>query len=211
MLLWLVGVFVLVSWPGGQAGDAQAQPSPAEVFELHLGGRVYEVSLDRPFTLVTPAGERVELVLRRREVLRYETPELAFDYPAALRLHREIESGITTLTLEGVASPFVLIQLYPGSPAAADILANLVAAFLDEYAGRQAQFLSGNNTPVSRLMGGHSRDGRQLRFRLAGQEMVTEIYAFAKPNAVVAVVLQHDTAEASLAERYFAIVTRRLQ
>ncbi|QXD17102.1 hypothetical protein GQ464_009295 [Rhodocaloribacter litoris] len=214
-LLLLLGLLLLVCWAYARAkGRPAASPHPlasTEAFELHVGGQVYEIRLDEPVTVVTPGGEEVEVVLRRKEVLHYAGDGLAFDYPAALQLGRETEGGITTLTLEGTASPFVLIQIYPSSNTPEEVLGNLLEAFENEYRARQAQFLNGNGRSVERTVGGTTRRGRVLAFRLGGQQIRTELYAFPHHDAVVALILQQDVEEAALAEDYFAVITRSLR
>lgn len=204
-LLLFLG-FLLYAYANGQKSSTASSPA-IEVFELHIGDRIVEMRIDEPVTVVTPGGEQLTMVLRRKATLHYAGEKLAFDYPSALQLSSETDDGITTLNLEGTASPFVLIQIYPLPNTAEGVLENLLEAFQEEYRNRQAQLLSGNNVPVKRTIGGEERTGRQLRFLLAGQEIVTELYAFPQNGAVVALVLQHDVSEAALAEQYFGIIT----
>ncbi len=211
ILLVLVLLYLGYVQTRGTQSIASPQQNRGEVYELQVGDKVYEVVLNHPLIITTPKGETIELLLRRKKVLHYSGQHLAFDYPAALNLSSETENEVTTLTLEGVASPFVLLQIYPPSNTAEEVLANLLNAFESEYASRQAQFLSGNKGTVSRQIGGATRQGRILKFNLAGQQMVTEIYAFPKNEVVVALILQHDIAEAALAEDYFAIITQSLR
>lgn len=207
ILLALLVVYLGYAQATRKQSTAPPRLNQGEVFELQVGDRVYEVVLNQPLTVVTPKGEEIELLLRRKEVLHYAGHGLAFDYPSAMQLSSETEGGVTTLTLEGVASPFVLIQIYPPSNSAERILANLLNAFENEYTSRQAQFLRGNKGSVQRSIGGATRQGRVLKFNLGGQQMVTEVYAFPKDGSVVALILQHDTEDAALAEQYFDIIT----
>lgn len=212
-LFIVVAIILVFYWIYAYANRSKTVsnlPAVHDEFELHIGESVMVVRLDEPFTVTTPAGEKLEMVLRRKAVLRYEGPEVVFDYPSELQLSREVTNGVATLTLEGSASPFIMVQIYPAPNTPEGVLHTLIEAFKNEYQQRQATFLSDNNREVVRHIGGVSHQGRALKFRLGGQAYVTELYSFVKNGAVVALILQHDVAEAELAERYFQIVTGSL-
>ncbi|GBD32453.1 hypothetical protein HRbin33_01418 [bacterium HR33] len=215
ILVALSLVLVPLYFHAGSGGDELAsrlKQASSTVFELHIGERVFEIGLDQPARVVTPGGETIEVVLRRKAVLHYSGAGVRFDYPSQLEVGTETEDGVTTITLEGTSSPFVLVQVYPASsttPAA--VLNSLLEAFAAEYASKQARALPGSGQPVSRTIGGTRLEGRGLRHDFLGQEIVTEIYSLAKDGAVVAMVFQHDAAERELAEGYFQVIARNFR
>lgn len=195
----------LLNWPR----SGSAQEASAETFVLQVGRQVYRVQPGVPFVLTTPGGERLEVVLRRPEGQHYEGDGVAFDYPAELQLQREAADGVITLTLEGTASPFVLVQIYPPEADAATMQRELVDALQHEYTQRGAM-VSGE-ADIRQAIGGQEQDGKRLSVQLGGQMLVLEVYALQKEEAAVVLLLQHDAEEASLARRYFGQLLQTLR
>lgn len=209
LLLGFAGYLLYGLFLSKKGNQLYAQNS-GERFELRVGEQVYDVVLNQPFRIATPGGEEIEMVLRRKPISHYEGNGITFDYPAELQLSRDTTNGVTTLTLEGTASPLVLIQIYPASNTPEGVLATLIASFEDAYRSRDAQFLRGNKSVVQRAIGGERHQGRMLKYQIGGEQYVTELYALRKNRSVVAVILQNMVEEKELAENYFAVILESL-
>lgn len=196
------------------AGVLAFGPGPAvsqAEFEIRVGGAVYEAVPDRPLSVVTPKGERMEIVIRRKEILRFADHGVSFNYPRLMKVSSEKQSGVVTITAESAASPLVLVQVYPAPSTETEVRASLVENFRDQFKSRKAEFLEGSGGAVRRAIRGVARQGQALEFLLGGQRMRTEIYAFPKDGRVVALILQHDLEDADLAKKHFSIITDSLE
>ena len=184
--------------------------SSAEEFEIHVGKTAYDVVPDRPFSIVTPKGERVEIVLRRK-LLRFAEHGISFNYLPPIKVSSEKGSGLVTITAESAYSPLILIQLYLTPIAPGAVRTTLLDSFRNEFKSRKARFLKGSGETLKRRFHGVEREGQVLKFVLGGQRMETEIYAFSKDKKVIAIILQHDLSEADLAKKEFSIIADSLQ
>ena len=185
--------------------------SSAEEFEIHVGKTAYDVVPNRPFSIVTPKGERVEIVLRRKKLLRFAEHGISFNHSPAMRVSSEKGSGVITITGESADSPFLMIQVYLNPIPAGEVRKTLIESFKNEFKSRKARFLKGSGETLKRRFHGVEREGQVLKFVLGGQRMETEIYAFSKDKKVIAIILQHDLSEADLAKKEFSIIADSLQ
>ncbi len=184
--------------------------SSAEEFEIHVGKTAYDVVPDRPFSIVTAKGERVEIVLRRK-LLRFAEHGISFNYLPPIKVSSEKGSGVITITAESAYSPLILIQLYLTPIAPGAVRTTLLDSFRNEFKSQKAKFLKGSGGTVKRRFHGVEREGQVLKFVLGGQRMESEIFAFSKDKRTVAVILQHDLSEADLAKIQFSIIADSLQ
>jgi hypothetical protein len=190
-------------------GHSQApQPEGSNAsFELQVGKMSYDVVEGKPFFITTPKGERLEVVLRRKESLQFNDAGISFNYPSALQVSTDKGSGVTTIKLDSVKSLLALIQVHAATTSADELRATFLEELRKEFKSRNAEFLESSGKPAKRRFGGIEREGQALEFLLAGARMTTEVYAFAKDKAVIAVVLQHAKDDADLASKYFTIIT----
>jgi hypothetical protein len=66
LLLLILGLFISPTY-----SQATKEQAPTVEFELRVGNTKYDVAEGKTFSIVTPKGERVELLLRRKEVLQF--------------------------------------------------------------------------------------------------------------------------------------------
>jgi hypothetical protein len=185
-------------------------PSPPE-FELRVADTIYQVAPDQPFTITTPGGEKVQAVLKRKEILRFTSPEIAFDYPRGMKVSSERSAGLLSISAEATESPLALIQVYSVGTTPAEVRKSLVGELTTRFKNEKARFLPGSGRATKRKIGGTDRDGQALEFMLASLKMRSEVYTFAKGKAVVAVVLQNSADDEALAKKYFQVVTESLE
>lgn len=180
-------------------------------YDVEIAGQSYSAIDSKPFTITTPQGEQLEIVIRRKETLEYNDNGISFRYYSDMTFSTENDVGVTTLTLDATESPLALIQIY-SVPTTPDLIRkSLVEAFRNEFKSRQAEFLEESGREQIIQFNGVDCRGTVLEFYLARQRMQTEIYAFAKGANVIAVVLQHDMEDQELAEKYFSEITATLR
>lgn len=208
-----VGLAVVIG-PGPRAAEeaagAAAAGSSAE-FELVVGSSVYDVRPDAPATIQTPAGEALEVVLRRKAALRFSGFGVQFTYPRDMTVSTEDLGGVTIITLECVESPLAILQVYRAPLPPMDVEQNLVSSLRKEFLARQGVVQQSEGTQTRRMIHGVEREGRLLEGVMAGEAFRTEVYAFPTGSRVLALVLQHQAFDAELAERYFSVITASLE
>lgn len=148
-------LFLLVVLATPRLADAQTR---AIGYELIIGEKLHEVALGVPFSIVTPAGEKLTAVLRQKATLAFADYGLSFDYPREMTLSSETTSPVPTIYLEMAQSPFAMIQVYSAPNTVESILKILKDSFENEFKSRKAEFFQGSGK------GGEPPD-RRLRAR----------------------------------------------
>jgi hypothetical protein len=185
-------------------------PNRAAGYDLKVGDATYAVTPGQPFTITTPGGEKLEAVLVPREFLRFEEHGISFNYPRDQKVTTETEEGVVSVTVEGVASPLVIVQAYPPLVSVAEVRKLATAEFIKEFKANGGRFAHAGK-PVQRSIGGVNRAGTVLEFTLLGQKNRMEVYAFSHGGATRAVFLQHDLEDAAAAKKLFAVIADSLQ
>ncbi len=183
---------------------------PAE-FELQVATNKYDVAAGKTFSIVTPKGERVELLLRRKEVLQFAGHGTSFNYDAAMKVSVTKEWGVVTITVDGTTSPMVIIQLHSGEISPEEARDALLQGLREEFKSRGAEFLEGSGKTATRQFRGMEREGQYLEFILGGERTRVEVFAFRKGNTVMSIMLQRFNSDAELANKYFSLITTSLQ
>lgn len=202
ILLFILSLFV---------SPIYAQQAPTLEFELLVGGTKYDVAEGKTFSIVTPKGERVEVLLRRKEVLQFADHGVSFNYDSSMKVEVTKELGVVTISVESISSPIAMIQIHsvPANPN--DVRDALLQTLREEYKSRGAEFLEGSGRTVKRQFRGMDREGQYLEFLLGGERMRAEVYAFQKGNTVISIMFQHLTSDVELAKRHFSVITNSLQ
>jgi hypothetical protein len=183
---------------------------PAAEFELRAGDTKYDVAEGKTFFIVTPKGERVELLLRRKEVLQFADHGASFNYDSAMKVSVAKELGVVVITLDSTSSPTAIIQIHSAAVSPEELRTALLQSLREEFKSRGAEFLEGSGKNVRRQFRGAEREGQYLEFLLSGERTRLEVYAFQKGNTVITLTLMHLTSDAELAKRYFTVITNSL-
>ena len=206
VLLFTLGLSVTPTY--SQATKEQAPPSE---FELRVGTTKYDVAEGKTFTIVTPKGERVELVLRRKEVLQFSQHGASFNYDSSMKVSVTKEFGTVTISVESTASPMAIIQVYSVPLTPEEVRDALLQSLREEFKSRGADFLEGSGKTVKRQFRDVDREGHYLEFLLGGERMRVEVYAFRKGDTVMSLMLQHLASDNELAKKNFSVITSSLQ
>lgn len=202
ILLFILGSFV---------SPIYAQQAPRSEFELLIGNTKYDVAEGKTFSIVTPKGERVELVLRRKEVLQFSEHGVSFNYDSSMKVEVTKELGVVTIAVESIASPIAMIQIHSVPAKPNEVRDALIQTLREEYKSRGVEFLEGSGGPVKRQFRGMDREGQYFEFLLGGERMRAEVYAFQKGNTVMSVMFQHITSDVELAKKHFSVISNSLQ
>jgi hypothetical protein len=202
MLFFILGSFV---------SPIYAQQAPRSEFELLIGNTKYDVAEGKTFSIVTPKGERVELVLRRKEVLQFSDHGVSFNYDSSMKVEVTKELGVVTIAVESIASPIAMIQIHSVPAKPNEVRDVLIQTLREEYKSRGVEFLEGSGGPVKRQFRGMDREGQYFEFLLGGERMRAEVYAFQKGNTVMSVMFQHITSDVELAKKHFSVISNSLQ
>ena len=186
-------------------------PAPTSEFELRVGNTKYDVAEGKAFSIVTPKGERVELVLRRKEVLQFADHGVSFNYDSSMKIEVTKELGVVTISVESIASPIAMIQIHSVAASPNEIRDALIQSLREEYKSRGAEFLEGSGKAVKQQFRGMDREGQYLEFLLGGEKMRLEVYAFQKGNTVISMMFQHLASDLELAKKNFSVITNSLQ
>src|SRR5688572_360383 len=103
---------ILIGFTAGIAAAAAfGQAPPGAELEIQVGKNTYPVRVNQSVTVTTPKGEKVPIIVRRRDVLSFSSAEVSFLHPRQLQPTSSTSDGVKTITLEGTDSPLALIQL----------------------------------------------------------------------------------------------------
>ena len=209
-LMWVL-LFTLGLSVGPTYSQATQEQAPMSEFELRIGNAKYDVAEGKPFTIVTPKGERVELVLRRKEVLQFSQHGASFNYDSSMKVSVTKELGTVTISVESTASPMAIIQIYSVPVTPEEVRDALLQSLRDEFKSRGADFLEGSGKTVKRQFRDADREGHYLEFLLGGERTRVEVFVFQKGNTVMSLMLQHLASDGELAKKNFSVITSSLQ
>ena len=208
--MWIL-LFTLSLFVSPAYSQATKDPAPTGEFELHVGNTKYDVAEGKTFSIVTPKGERVELLLRRKEVLQFAEHGVSFNYDSSMKVEVTKELGVITISVESIASTIAMIQIHSVAAKPNEVRDALLQTLREEYKSRGAEFLEGSGGTVKRQFRGMDREGQYFEFLLGGERMRAEIYAFQKGNTVMTIMFQHLASDVELAKRHFSVITNSFQ
>lgn len=206
VLLFTLSLFVSPAY-----SQVTKEPASTSEFELRVGNTKYDVAEGKTFTIVTPKGERVDLVLHRKEVLQFAEHGTSFNYDSSMKVAVTKEMGVVTISVESAASPMAIIQIHSAPVTPDEIRDALLQSLREEFKSRGAEFLEGSGKTARRQFRDMDREGQYLEFLLGGERMRLEVYAFQKGNSVMSIMLQHLASDAELAKKNFSVITTSLQ
>lgn len=207
----LVLFFALSLFASSTYAQTPKEPPATAEFELRIGNSKHDVAEGKPFSIVTPKGERVELILSRKKVLQYAGNGISFNYDSAMTIEVEKDLGVVTVTVNSTASPMAMIQIYSAPLTPDEVRNQLIQSLQQEFKTRGAEFLQDSGKTIKRKIRDTEREGQYLRLLLGGEQMKMEIFAFQKGSNIMCVMLQHLESDAELAKRYFSLITDSLQ
>ena len=185
----------------GALGSAQASE-----YEVQLGDKTYIVKDGEALSVVTPKGETLRLVVKRRPILTCSDADVTFDYSSDMKVSTVKELGTKTITVECENSSLFMVQVFPEKLSAAETVDSLIAGMREEFSGFGATFPEDSLAEARRKIGGVDRVGKKLRFSFGSLRNETEVYAFPKGNKTIALVFQADHEDRAVAEKYFKII-----
>jgi hypothetical protein len=192
------------------AQDSSNVESSADL-EILVGNQVYDATLGDPVAVTTPGGEKVQIIVKKKELVSFNNYGVSFFYNNDMTLSLDEDEGVATITLESTQSPLAIVQVYSVDTTPQEVRNALINSFKNEYSSRNVKFLENTGTTLSQNFSGVKTEGELLDFMLAGQRMQSEVYAFQKGNDVVAVVFQYDLEDGDLAAKYFSPITKTLK
>jgi len=192
----------------GQNAPAPAPQPPAE-FDVQVGKTVYSARVNRPLTITTPKGEKVPITIRRKDVIRYESPTVTFLYPRQMVVDAQTLAGVTHITVDAPNSPLALVQVYPEPSTSAQVRRDLLEGLAKEFRERGGKVTPAK--PLRRAVGGAGREGDLLEVELSSAKLRAEVFTYPRGNQVIAVVFQHEQEDEATARRYFAIIADSLR
>src|SRR5689334_25363361 len=75
------------------SAGAATTGQPVEL-EMRLGKNTYPVRINQPLTVTTPKGEKVDVVIRRRDVLQFTGAGITFSYPRQMQVSTSNAEGV---------------------------------------------------------------------------------------------------------------------
>lgn len=190
----------------GVVGSAQASE-----YEVQLGDKTYIVKDGEALSVVTPRGETLRLVVKRRPILTYSDADLTFDYSSDMKVSSTNELGGKTITVECENSSLFLAVIIPEKVSAAETVDSIIAGVRAEMSGLAATFPDDNLVEAKRTIGGVDRIGSKLRFTLGSLRHETEVFVFQKGSKTIALVFQADHEDRAVAEKYFKIISESIK
>lgn len=207
--LWAL-LFILSLFVSPTYSQATKDQAPALEFELRVGNTKYDVAEGKTFSVVTPKGERVELLLRRKEVLQFAEHGVSFNYDPSMKVDVTKELGVVTISVESIAS-LAMIQIHSIPVSPGEVRDTILQSLREEFKSRGAEFLEGSGRTVKRQFRGVDREGQYLEFLLGGERMRLEVYAFQKGKTVMSIMFQHLASDVEPAKKQFSVIINSLQ
>jgi hypothetical protein len=210
---FLVGFLIFAGPLDARAQQTRPAKSAGPIeYDLLVGGEEYPAIPDQPFIIVTPEGREVEVVLKRREFLRFVGHGVQFSYPRRMRVSVKPDLGVATISAETTESTIVVIQVYS---AAASLLISedrLADELIDHHrTSFKAVGIRLLDDKPERVILGKKRVGSKLRFELAGLTNTVEIYTFKQAGRTVGLVLQNDHEDVKEASECFEAIVSSLE
>ncbi len=176
-------------------------------YDVRLGGKTYTAKDGEPVAVVTPSGEKLQLVVEKRNVLKFSDPDISFSHGSDMEVTSETDEGIKTITAECVDSTLFMVQVLPDKAPSNEAMDRLLDSFQEEFTKLKATFPKDRIVVARRNIGGTERTGKKLRFSLGEYRHETEVYAFGNGDKTFSFTFQSDHEDREAAEKRFKVIT----
>ena len=181
----------------------------ANEYEVHLGDKVYSVKEGQPVEVLSPKGEKIRLIVKKKPILFYKD-DISFSYSSDMKVTAEKELGVKMITVECENSTLFIAQVYPYKTDPAEVVDTLMGGFVEEYRQLGAR-VSDKTVPTSRLFANTSKKGKKLTTLMGDLKIETEVFSWYKENKTIALIFQADNEDRTIAERYFGIIANSIR
>jgi hypothetical protein len=209
LVLCLGGVSLTLAQQADK-GNAKGGDAPAE-YELAVGNTAYDVALDQPFTIKTPAGEEVQVVLHHKKVVKFDRYGIKFSYPSAMKISVEESIGVATITLNTTDTTLALVQVYTVPISDAELSSALLQGLASQIKSNGFKSAAVAPQPVKRQIGGAARTGKLVTWKLGTTTLRDEIYIIHKGANKIALLLQNSSDEVKSANEMFTVLVNSLE
>lgn len=195
-------VFLTATWGAARAAD----------LEVEVAGKVQDADEGRPFTITTPKGEKLELIVRRKAVIHYSGEGVEFDHVKEMATSVERSDTLTTVEASSGASPTLMIQIFPpivtSEPAALE--AEMVKGLRENFLKRGAKLLVPGKA-IKRAIHGTERTGKQIVIELGKERQALELFVMKQGKRVVVLNFQYNLDDEVLARKQFAVIEKSFE
>jgi hypothetical protein len=183
----------------------------ANEYEVTIGDKTYVLKEGETKIIVTPKGERLPIVVRKKKILTFPDDALSFNYSSDMKLSTEMELGIKTITVECENSALFMAQILPYKIDPKNAVKDLIIEIRDELKRLGAIFPEKSTDYIEKKIGGVMRTGMKLRFLIGDLRTETEVFAFLKGNKTITLSFQADHEDREIATKYFKIIIDSLK
>lgn len=167
-------------------------------YEVALNGQQFLVEANVA-TNVLVEGREWKLSVREKPERTFNDGDISFAFPSTHALTKEVDSGITTWTLDGEDSVLILIKL-KGSDASG-VANETVKSLLKKYGAKSKQL----NCQV--MIGRETLSGKKVTALLVGETITQEVYAMkAGPNGYVLIIQNSGETESNESRKVKALL-----
>ena len=123
----------------------------------------------------------------------------------------ETDDDLKTITIDSADSPMVVIQIQTITGSLPRYRVQLAAAYRASLEDQGAAFSKTPKKPTRRVLFGKEQSAEVLTYRLLDTEIHAELLVARRGDGAVSIFLQHESADAELADRYFPTILESLE
>ena len=212
MLLLATPAHAQEASPASPAPPAAAPTAIQGEYELDLGGLKVDANEGAEFDYKLATGETVKGKLTKRKQRTFAGEGVAFTFSGdfSIRVEKDKEGELTTITMDHAKSPLAMVQIFPGEVKPEAVPKELLEGIKKEFKEKNAKAVR-EPAPAKRDFKRGPVDGFSMQYSVAGQTIEVEVYAWAAKGKTVAVTLQWASEEADLAREAFTPLVTTLE
>jgi hypothetical protein len=187
----------------GLFGFAAAEEKTPGTYELTVSGTVYQVDLEKPFTIKAPDGKALPAVLRKAAGV-YSEHGLRFLVPAGMTVRAKPNPGRVLIMVKSPVGYFAQIQLFhTAALAPEDVNKLMVSTIRKNLVETGVEFGEGSTKECERTIAGKVRKGVSLQYNLKKDDFRTDLYSFYLDKKILSICLQNKTVNDTEARKAF--------
>jgi hypothetical protein len=231
-LLVLPLIFALTPQPTfGQEPPEKAIEKVKEVEqEVVINDKAYPIVDGKPIVIETPNGERMTVMVRKRDKKYWAADRIRFAYPQDFEAKSEDADGLKMVTVEGGDSTLGVVQVYPVTNNLVSLQTDIIAALKKEILDKKGELQlrktmvtpaptrrNKKPTPVAKMVemvaikrqiGSNIKIGNRLTWKYMNKINYTDVFVFNGIQNRIAVIFQWEEEETDRSMAAFEMISQ---
>jgi hypothetical protein len=198
--------------------------------EVVINDKAYPIIDGKPIVIETPNGERMTVVVRKRDKKYWAADRIRFSYPQDFEAKSEDADGLKMVTVEGGDSTLGVVQVYPITNNLVSLQTDIIGALKKEILGKKGKLQLQKTMvtpaptkrnkkptpiakmvemmPIKRQIGSSIKIGNRLTWKYMDKTNYTDVFVFNGIQNRIAVIFQWEEEETGRSMTAFEMIAQ---